>query len=73
MRLTQPATVLARLGEQVLVQVNGRDMLAENRVVPDLRPGDYVLIGAGCVIERLTGAEVERLRAGLPTPRASGG
>jgi hydrogenase maturation factor len=60
--LTQPATVLARFDNEVLVETDGRNRLVVNLVVPDLRVGDEVLIGLGNVLTRITDAEAAAAR-----------
>jgi hydrogenase maturation factor len=60
--LTQPATVLARFDNEVLVEVDGRNRLVANLVVPDLRVGDEVLVGLGNVLARITDAEAAAAR-----------
>jgi hydrogenase maturation factor len=60
--LTQPATVLARFDNEVLVEIDGRNRLVVNLVVPDLRVGDEVLIGLGNVLTRITDAEAAAAR-----------
>lgn len=62
MCLTQPATVLARFDNEVLVEVDGRNRLVANLVVPDLRVGDEVLVGLGNVLARITDAEAAAAR-----------
>jgi hydrogenase maturation factor len=60
--LTQPATVLARFDNEVLVEIDGRNRLVVNLVVPDLQVGDEVLIGLGNVLTRITDAEAAAAR-----------
>ena len=62
MCLTRPAIVLARFDKEVLVEIDGRNRLVENLVVPDLRVGDEVLIGLGNVLARITEAEAAAAR-----------
>ena len=62
MWLTQPATVLARFDNEVLVEIDGRNRLVANLVVPDLRVGDEVLVGLGNVLTRITDAEAAAAR-----------
>jgi hydrogenase maturation factor len=62
MCLTQPATVLARFDDEVLVEIDGRNRLITNLVVPDLRVGDEVLVGLGNVLARITDAEAAAAR-----------
>jgi hydrogenase maturation factor len=60
--LTQPATVLARFDNEVLVEIDGRNRLVTNLVVPNLRVGDEVLVGLGNVLTRITDAEAAAAR-----------
>jgi hydrogenase maturation factor len=60
--LTQPATVLAQFDNEVLVEVDGRNRLVTNLVVPNLRVGDEVLVGLGNVLTRITDAEAAAAR-----------
>ena len=62
MCLTQPATVLARFDNEVLVEIDGRNRLVANLVVPNLRVGDGVLVGLGNVLTRITDAEAAAAR-----------
>ena len=62
MSTAQPATVLARFDNEVLVEIDGRNRLVANLVVPDLRVGDEVLIGLGNVLTRITDAEAAAAR-----------
>ena len=62
MCLTQPATVLARFDDEVLVEIDGRNRLVANLIVPDLRVGDEVLVGLGSVLARITDAEAAAAR-----------
>ena len=62
MCLTRPATVLARFDNEVLVEIDGRNRLVTNLVVPDLRVGDEVLVGLGNVLTRITDAEAAAAR-----------
>jgi hydrogenase maturation factor len=63
MCMTHAATVLARLGDRALVELNGRDRLVDSLMVPDVLPGENVLIGMGCVLARISAAEADRIRA----------
>jgi hydrogenase maturation factor len=62
MCLTQPATVLARFDDEVLVEIDGRNRLVANLIVPDVRVGDEVLVGLGSVLARITDAEAAAAR-----------
>jgi len=62
MCLTQPATVLARFDDEVLVEIDGRNRLVANLIVPHVRVGDEVLVGLGSVLARITDAEAAAAR-----------
>ena len=69
MWLTQPATVLARFDNEVLVELDGRNRLVTNLIVPDLRVGDEVLVGLGNVLTRITDAEAAAARGLIDAAR----
>lgn len=49
----------------VLVDQDGRRRRASRLLIPDLQPGDWVLVAAGAVIERLDPREAEEIVATL--------
>jgi hydrogenase expression/formation protein HypC len=57
MCLTAPARVLDIDGETALVEIDGRRRRASLLLVPDARPGDWLLVGAGTALRRLDEAE----------------
>jgi hypothetical protein len=63
MGMSQTATILALLDEDVLVELNGRNRLVSNLLVPDIRVGDQVVIGGGRVVSRSPSADSTQLRA----------
>ncbi|HEY7522327.1 MAG TPA: HypC/HybG/HupF family hydrogenase formation chaperone [Candidatus Limnocylindrales bacterium] len=63
MCLTQTATILARLGGDVLVEINGRNRLVSNTLLLDVRVGDHVIIGHGCILGRASAMDSNELRS----------
>jgi hydrogenase expression/formation protein HypC len=76
MCLTMPARVLAVENGLAVVAVSGRRRRAAIRFVPDIAPGEHVLVGIGEVLARLTEEEAASLAgdmasmAGAPPSRA---
>jgi hydrogenase expression/formation protein HypC len=72
MCLTAPAHILEVDGDEAVIELAGRVRRASLLLLPDVRPGDEVLVGAGRVIRRLESGEAEELErllapvAGLP-------
>ena len=64
MCLIQPATVLALFDQEVLVEVDGRNRLVANLIVPDLRVGDVItyLPPADAGIDNLVTHRIHRVR-----------
>ena len=63
------ARVLALDGSDAVIEFDGVRRRASALLVPDLVPGDLVLIGLGTVLGRVTTTDLEALRAleaGLP-------
>jgi hydrogenase expression/formation protein HypC len=63
------ARVLALDGGDAIVEIDGARRRASMLLVPDLAPGDLVLIGLGTVLGRVSPADLDALRAleaGLP-------
>lgn len=65
MCITAPALVLARDGDEVIVELDSGRRRLSALLVPDLRAGDRCLVGLGTVLARLTDAEAARLTADL--------
>lgn len=57
------ARVVALDGSDAIVEFDGVQRRASAMVVPDLSPGDLVLIGLGTVLGRVSTADLEALRA----------
>jgi hydrogenase expression/formation protein HypC len=55
------------------VDHEGRTRRASTLLMPDLAPGDWVLVAAGTVVERLDPAEAELMQATLREAIASQG
>jgi len=53
MCLTAPARVLAIDAEGATVLLGGRERRASTLVVPEVRPGDWVVVAAGTILERI--------------------
>ena len=65
MCLSYPGRVMSVHDDCVLVDEDGRRRRASRLLIPDLRPGDWVLVAAGAVIERLDPREAEEIIATL--------
>jgi hydrogenase maturation factor len=69
MCLEFPAQVVARDGDVVTVAADGRRRRALALLFPDLEPGEWVLVAAGTVIERLDVAGAAQLTADIGVAR----
>lgn len=67
MCLTQPATVLERRHDALVVDLGGRPRLVVNLLVPEARVGDEVLVGMGSALALLAAADAAALRELLAT------
>ena len=65
MCLTAPARVLAVDTEGATVLLGGRERRASTLVVPEVRPGDWVVIAAGTILERIDQPEAAQLAAAV--------
>ena len=65
MCLTAPAHVLAVDAEGATVLLGGRERRASMLVVPDVRPGDWVVVAAGTILERIDQAEAAHIAAAV--------
>lgn len=65
MCLTAPAQVLAVDAEGATVLLGGRERRASTLVVPDVRPGDWVVVAAGTILERIDQAEAAHIAAAV--------
>lgn len=63
MCMTAPAIVLATFPNEALIQLDGRNRLVSSLAVPELRVGDWVLVGLGTVLSQLSPQEAVRLQA----------
>lgn len=70
------ARVLAVGASDAVVEFDGRERRASTLLVPDVVPGDLVLIGLGAILGRVAPSDLEALRAlettlppALATPR----
>jgi hydrogenase assembly chaperone HypC/HupF len=60
MCVTAPARVIAVDPDGATVLLGGRERRASTLVRPDTAVGDWVLVGAGTILERLSDEEAER-------------
>jgi hydrogenase assembly chaperone HypC/HupF len=65
MCLSYPGRVMSVHEDCVLVDEDGRRRRASRLIIPDLQPGDWVLVAAGAVVERLDPREAEAIIAML--------
>ena len=65
MCLSYPGRVMSVHDDCVLVDEDGRRRRASRLLIADLQPGDWVLVAAGAVIERLDPREAEEIIATL--------
>jgi hydrogenase assembly chaperone HypC/HupF len=63
MCLTAPARVLAIDAEGATVLLGGHERRASTLVVPEVRPGDWVVVAAGTILERIDPPEAAYLAA----------
>lgn len=64
MCVSYPARVLSVEADAALVDIDNQQRRASLLLVPDVRPGDWVVVTAGTIIERLEpeqAAEIRRL------------
>jgi hydrogenase assembly chaperone HypC/HupF len=57
MCLTMPARVLAADADFAVVEGGGRRRRASTLLTPHLKPGEWVVIGSGAVLRRITAAQ----------------
>jgi hydrogenase expression/formation protein HypC len=69
MCIAMPAQVLAVDGTGATVDWAGRRMRAATLIVPDVEVGEWVLVAAGAIIQRLAPAEAIQIRAALLATR----
>ena len=63
MCLSYPAQVLSVDASEAVVRGEHRDYRASTLLVPDVARGDYVIVGAGTILERLEPSEAAEIRA----------
>ena len=63
MCVTAPGEVLAVVDGIATVLLDGQRRRASTIVVPEVEVGDWVLVAAGTVLERLTATEASEIRA----------
>jgi hydrogenase expression/formation protein HypC len=56
-----PGELLEKTDNRGIVKIRGYRMPVELGIVSDARPGDYVLVHAGCAIARLSKDEAEEI------------
>lgn len=61
MCLTAPARVLARQEGSATVLIGGRERRASTLVVPEVEVGDWVIVAAGTILQRLDAEEARQL------------
>jgi hydrogenase maturation protease len=69
MCLSYPAQVLSVQETDALVRGEHRDYRASTLLVPEVAPGDYVIVGAGIILERLEPSEAAEIRELLDSAR----
>lgn len=62
MCVTLPARVLSVQADTALVEMDSRQQRASLVLLPNVRPGDWVIVAAGTVVERLAPEEAEEIR-----------
>jgi hydrogenase assembly chaperone HypC/HupF len=65
MCLTAPARVLAIDGTGATVLLDGRERRASTLVVPEVAVGDWVIVAAGTILERIDQDEAAHLAAAV--------
>jgi len=60
-----PGTVISVDEVGATVDQEGRRRRASTLLIPDITPGDHVLVAAGTIVERLDPGEAELIRATL--------
>ncbi|HEX2626311.1 MAG TPA: HypC/HybG/HupF family hydrogenase formation chaperone [Candidatus Limnocylindrales bacterium] len=61
MCISYPGRVLAVDGANAIVDTNGRQRRASTMLLPDAAAGDWVVVGAGSILRRLTTSEAALL------------
>jgi hydrogenase expression/formation protein HypC len=73
MCITVPGRVLAVDGADAIVDIDGRTRRATRLLVPEVRPGDWVIVGSGAVLRRLRAAEATAIVASIQDARGDTG
>ncbi|HEY7600233.1 MAG TPA: HypC/HybG/HupF family hydrogenase formation chaperone [Candidatus Limnocylindrales bacterium] len=64
-----PGRVIAREGDEAIVECDGRRRRASTLLFPDLAVGEWVYVSAGTVFERLDAATAAQVMAELSGAR----
>jgi len=73
MCITVPGRVLAVDGADAVVDIDGRTRRATRLLVPEVRPGDWVIVGSGAVLRRLPPAEAAAIVDAIQVARGHAG
>jgi hydrogenase assembly chaperone HypC/HupF len=65
MCVTMPGRVVSVDGGGADVDFDGRVVRASTRLQPTIRPGDWVMLAAGTIVDRLSATEAIEMRAAL--------
>jgi len=71
MCLTAPARVISTDGDDATVELDGRVRHASLAVLPETKPGDWVIVGAGTILRRLDPVDAEDVRTRIAAARAA--
>lgn len=71
MCLTAPARLLSSDGSTGIVEIDGRQRHTSLLFVPEARPGDWLLVGAGNALCRLDPTEARELTGLIAAARAA--
>ncbi len=62
---TMPGRVMAVDATGAVVEIEGRAVRAATRLHPDTRPGEWVMVAAATIVDRLSAPEAAEIRAAL--------
>jgi hydrogenase maturation factor len=62
-----PGLVTAVDADTALVRIDGRTRTAMTLLTPDVRPGDWVLVGAGAIVRRLDAQQAALMQTAVDT------
>ena len=65
MCVTMPGRVVSVDEASAQVDLDGRVVRASTRLQPTTRPGDWVMLAAGTIVDRLSAREAIEMRAAL--------